>query len=528
MDDSGNAKNTGIDEIGSWNLEEAYASLWAPHNDEGPVIVAAGLRDPSRLSLLLERAQRLNQKARSKIVLDYTPEPGSEWGMEQPTPLLRAIERCRPKNVQLLLRHGADPNGVLLETQIQLARIHRRFTTRPDRHPAVLCNDITMGEVGTVASQFIPITEGERKERRSTVCRFWMEPHQDGIDYSSESAQLHSVVRAGASTMEVLDILLDDDRVSNRSNADASFWKDSVTLDSLPEELDLTPSSIAISTPLHSAIAFGRIDMLQGLLSRGFNPNARAMITGSLALTPAQYAITIGNYDAYDNLKKHRSVDLGIRTPTFGVHLLHFAVALLSQESLQRVGLPLSDAAKTSLGHSLLHIACLPYRAEEIAYTPKVQESIHETRNLHDTQFRRFSLDNVSYDSDGKKIRPTYNERDGGPRDIPDELHRQEAICKRIIAELGFYAVGQEDSYGNTALHYLAGSWYLNKSLIAELRSWTPGEFAWQNDTNMWGHTPKDLMEENLAMRNDTVQTSGRGFIVSRAMKQNVVLRGRR
>lgn len=161
MDKSGNAENTGINEIKSWSLEEAYASLWAPHHDEGPVIMAAGLQDHSRLNSLLERTQRLNRKTRSKLVLNYTPAPDMGWGIELPTPLLRAIERSRPENVRLLLRYGADPNGVLLETQIQLSRIHRRSTTRPDLHPAELSNDITMGEVGTVASQFIPITEAE-------------------------------------------------------------------------------------------------------------------------------------------------------------------------------------------------------------------------------------------------------------------------------------------------------------------------------------------------------------------------------
>jgi hypothetical protein len=65
------------------------------------------------------------------------------------------------------------------------------------------------------------------------------------------------------------------------------------------------------------------------------------------------------------------------------------------------------------------------------------------------------------------------------------------------------------DSHGNTALQYLAGSWYLNESLVAELRAWTTGEFAWQTYSNLWGHTPKDLMDENLAVRSDVVKDNG-------------------
>jgi hypothetical protein len=88
--------------------------------------------------------------------------------------------------------------------------------------------------------------------------------------------------------------------------------------------------------------------------------------------------------------------------------------------------------------------------------------------------------------------------------------------------------IGLSDSHGNTALHYLAGSWYLNESLLAELRAWTTGEFAWQNYTNLWGHTPRDLMDENLATRSDIVKDNGRRYIVPRGMKQRVVLRGMR
>jgi hypothetical protein len=153
---------------------------------------------------------------------------------------------------------------------------------------------------------------------------------------------------------------------------------------------------------------------------------------------------------------------------------------LLSQKSRSdTVSFP--NAADTALGHTLLHIACLPYRDEVISYTPKIQESIHETHSLHNTQFRRSSSDNVSYNGDGRKVCPPYHDQDGGPRDMPDELHRQDAICKRIVTELGSSVIERADSHGNTALHYLTGSWYLNESLIAWLRSWTPGEFAWQN-----------------------------------------------
>ena len=68
----------------------------------------------------------------------------------------------------------------------------------------------------------------------------------------------------------------------------------------------------------------------------------------------------------------------------------------------------------------------------------------------------------------------------------------------------------------------------MNESLIAELRSWSLDEFARQNYANMCGHTPQDLMHENLAMRIGPAKTGGSESLVSRAMYQNMGLRGRR
>jgi hypothetical protein len=253
------------------------------------------------------------------------------------------------------------------------------------------------------------------------------------------------------------------------------------------------------------------------------------MITGSLALTPSQYALLIGDYESYNILRDHPETIVGIRTPVFGIHILHFAVALLSDKAIDAIGQPLSKVGATSLGQTLLHVACLPYRDEEIAYSPKIQESIHETRDLHNIQFKSQSLQSVIYSSDGEKHRGNPRDNgDGDPRNVPDELHHQHAICKRIVHELGTDLIGAADCHGNTALHYLAGSWYLNESLIAELRAWTIGEFVWQQDTNLWGHTPKDLMDENIATRSDILRDNGRGYVLSRGMRQRMVLRGMR
>ena len=91
MDDSGMPSS--IDESEPTSSQEMYGGFQGSDVSEGPVIMAAGLQDQTQLNLLLEKALLLSQKSRSQYVLNYTPAPDLGWGMELPSPLLRAIER---------------------------------------------------------------------------------------------------------------------------------------------------------------------------------------------------------------------------------------------------------------------------------------------------------------------------------------------------------------------------------------------------------------------------------------------------
>ena len=183
----------------------------------------------------------------------------------------------------------------------------------------VALHDMEVGvaeeSVGTVSSQTSPpyLTDDEVAERRSTLAPFWAVPCCFEIDYSMEEALYHSVVMARQTTPQILDQLLD-------AGADSSAWRTSGMI-SLPSEDELQPSQLSISTPLHTAIATNNLSMLHALLDRGFSPDARAMITGSQALTPLQYAIVIGD-TASCSLLKSRGADPGLRTPVFDVHAL--------------------------------------------------------------------------------------------------------------------------------------------------------------------------------------------------------------
>lgn len=216
-------------------------------------------------------------------------------------------------------------------------------------------------DVGKVTDEFIPPTEEELAERRSSHYRgaCWHEPHKRAMDYSRDEMLFNAIVRAGTSTVEILDQLI-------AGGADVSAWVGPDTKDELPDEEYLSSSALALSTPLHAAIASYNTTMLRALLHRGFNPNARALITGSCALTPLQYAVVLGNTEAYSILDAHDQSDKSVLTPVFKVHLLHFAIAHLQLHMLQMVDLPLSVAPPTALGHTLLHIACLPHTFHEI------------------------------------------------------------------------------------------------------------------------------------------------------------------
>jgi hypothetical protein len=319
-----------------------------------------------------------------------------------------------------------------------------------------------------------------------------------------EEALYHSVVMAGQTTPEILDQLLD-------AGADSSAWRTSGMI-SLPSEDVLQPSQLSVSTPLHTAIATNNPSMLHALLDRAFSPDARAVITGSQALTPLQYAIVIGD-TASCSLLKSRGADPGLRTPVFDVHALHFAAALLRIDLLNAVGLPLSSASTTAIGHTLLHIATLPYNKSEVQdCAPKIAESVHDMRGMqasHRVRERKVK----QWDAAGESTTVLVPEFESSLRGVIPHHHQhlnprewslssmkhfaeQDDVCKFLVHEMGASEIGLPDKHGNTMLHYLASTRAPNESLIDWLKLQETGASVWQEAVNFWGHTPQDLYED--------------------------------
>jgi hypothetical protein len=189
--------------IDFWPLEQ-----W----QDGPVIAAAGLEDSIKLHYFIERSYHL--EGRLENVADQTNHSNTS------TSVLRAIGRSRGENVTLLLDEGANPNGVPLSKQIDMARRFRRFCYEDpatNESESIRWNmedmDISLGddEIGSVPSQIHPphLTDDELDDRRRHCGPFWAVPHCFEIDYSMDEALYHSVVMAGLATPEILDQILD-------------------------------------------------------------------------------------------------------------------------------------------------------------------------------------------------------------------------------------------------------------------------------------------------------------------------------
>lgn len=126
-----------------------------------------------------------------------------------------------------------------------------------------------------------------------------------------------------------------------------------------------TVSSLAVGTPLHSAIWSRNTEMLGFLLSSGLDSNSMPLAVITRCNTPAM--ATIVHCDPWNEfvsrcLRQHPQLKPHIRTPIYDVHILRFAAARLSLSLLKAVAeiMSLDGAGVTALGHNLLHVACLP------------------------------------------------------------------------------------------------------------------------------------------------------------------------
>lgn len=499
-------------EVGEWPYHKPMDDLW-PRGEfwDGPATAFAGLEDSSVLRRLLD----LSAKVFSEDD-DYFGVIDISHTLKFTSPLLRAIQRRRPENVAILLEQEANRDGVPYEHQVEHARRFRRFCFVPPQDLSCFEIHVSAEDVGTASSQLEPphLTDEELVERRTTLSQFWTDSTRFVVDRSNDLAQWHSVVKAGTSMPEIFDQLLD-------AGADITAWCDPLSVSLPQEEEELLPSQLCISTPVHAAIASENHTMLQKLFDSGISPNARALITGNQALTPTQYAIMLGDLESYTILIDN-GADSSITTPVFNIHALHFAVAQLRIDLMEAVRLHVpGDAPVTNMGHTLLHIACLPFKRGHVqSLAPKIAKSIHDIRFMS-PKYKMTAQITTTYDASGEERLPefTAKHQERHQRKVanmkypatpwqwsrePDKDHaKQEAVCKFITATYkDGPQVSDQDKHGNNMLHYLASARCPNISLIEWAKQQEGGLQAWENAKNFWGFTAKDLFEEGEDARN--------------------------
>lgn len=490
--------------------------------DDHTNLRAAAHHDPSAMEDLLQQSQHLDEQERQRVIINAVYFEGDHNGPGWDSVLLHAISHGRTQNVAFLLEHGADPNGIEARLLDRHAERFRRFSSR--FRPSSVDRD--------AASQVEPLTIEDMGKRSTNVAKFWYDVNAIPLEDVPNGSKLHSLVMAARhADVEIIDMLMD-------AGADSSFWRwngpDAPTLTN-----EITASSRTALTPLHGAVDARDTKMLMHLLQTGFNPNGRALITGSQALTPWQHAICHNNIEAFSLLTAHPLADTSLTTPVLGIHVLHFAVAQLRMDLIQAIGLPLSKAPATALGHTLLHVACLPlddHHAQLLA--PKVLESIHDMRTLdpelypgivaqcfadskpirrHEVPLESRPLTDGPGDAASSAVESRFRhalpleQRKNLSRHLhgniqfpePDpreSFHAQIEVAKHLVAALGEGEIAKTDVYGNTPLHYLAGARVVNDDLISWMRrSHQPlGDDTWTTKRNRWGWTPADLWYDNV------------------------------
>jgi ankyrin repeat protein len=317
-----------------------------------------------------------------------------------------------------------------------------------------------------------------------------------------DSALTALEVAAMTGNIEILDLL-------RAAGADESAWiQPSTTSNDAADQFTIEGenapiSFLATSSPVHEAIAAGQQSMLRHLLSTcRYSPNYRPRAAPTVALPPLSYAIAqcdlnnTGVQRCLVDLLSHPQLEANLRTPIFNVHPLHFATAHHDPDLLSWLArfIPgeFAAAGVTALGHTLLHVASLPLtNCHTVAANPDVARSIHCARTLDSywSPYRLASPVHMQFLAPGET---------GAKHPQPMTVAQQQAqkATIRVLLEWGGIDVRAKDVDGNTALHYLAATLNVDEETVKLVRQMEGGEAVWQEATNYWGLTPRQLWGE--------------------------------
>lgn len=399
------------------------------------------------------------------------------------TPLLEAIRARQFENVNILLNKGANPNGPPLSVIEDYSAFFLRFRPvipdSPDRYGDVANRKEFLDRMDL--PQLSTLTWEEVEDRFwDGMAPFWCEQDFVPTNFFPHGEAIPAIVEAARSgSTRLVNALI-------AAGADTTFWKTPQFF--VPARS--TESSLSVSSPLHAALQARDVRMLGHLLKLGFDPNTMPLANPTRCFTPLMAAaIQHGDFDyqAFDILAQHPNINFELRTPIYSVHILHFATATLNLRMLEHIiqYTPLCNACKTALGHTLLHIACLPANSLEVQRRSQIIfESIHETRDLDTNNDAFASCPEVDF---------PYN---------PYETNFANQISVvQFLWTNGLTNIQDKDVHGNTALHYLCGYKRINQELLSW---WLPkgGVSNIMNcSVNMYGATPNQLLDEGARAR---------------------------
>jgi hypothetical protein len=447
--------------------------------DGGPEIRAARDPNPAVLRALLAHPSGAYRAAKYRSGLT---------DMFWESALTEAIKCQHPLNVKTVLGFGIDPTPYPVREMSEFAAQFIRFPpldplSFPTREEAVAEAEYT---------QDTPVTDKELEMRHDQRPAFWAGAdcvNPDVYNAGSGNGMTALEMACKGESMDIFDLVWE-------SHPEVSFWMDPPQQVPTPATL----SSLSVSNPLICAIRYRRTQMVKRLLELEFSPNAMPLAIIQQCFTPLMAAFLLcnpPNWEAYDLLMADNRLDRNVLTPIYRIHFLHVLVAQLSIAAVKRVvddGFSLASAGKTAIGHTLLHVACLPANQSHInVFAESIYESSHEFRDFPD-----FTNHLIIF---------SQNAPEPAPANYFDD---QRILVQYLLTHVEDpdQAISETDIHGNTALHYLACHRTTNQALIDYLVAYSAAAAAvWSSALNKWGYSPAQLCQDGKTAQPEPIKT---------------------
>lgn len=433
--------------------------------------------------------------------------------------LINAIQARLPDHVNLLLEHGANPNGFpdwcFLAASSRFIRGRKTNTTVTagcalERREYVLRSLAETGSGSRLSHQAADLTDAELEQRKESRARFCAEPDFPMVDWPTNNPLSALSAAVDVQSPEIYLNLIE-------YGADEAAWI--TESDSFhPGNSMHVPSRWAVEPPLWVAIRNKDEKLLKFLLERGHKPHLFPEAVVTRSYNALMYAISLKWTSGFDIMSTMGN--LSILSPVFGRHLLHFAVATLDIDLLSHVIEKFEDSGeniaavvpRTAFGHTLLYIASLPLEDDIVnMHSLPIYNSIHEFRTL-DTVWRPVKL---SYNTIDRSRGPSSRGRvrgghttgaSRGPHfpDVPQhQLDAQAEVISLLLQILPEQEMTLQDVHGNTFLHYLASIRNPDEALLTHVRTYSGGQAAWNTISNSRGFTAKNLFQAGQMAKED-------------------------